>query len=80
MYLLASAEKMAKKQEPFELPCPKEWAEWLKPVNPCPFCGSSNLGFLSLFDWEALCQDCLAEGPKKEDREAAIEAWNRTVR
>ncbi len=76
MYLLASAEKMAKKHdEPFEIPQPKEWAEWLKPVNK-----RQNLGFLSLFDWEVLCQDCLAEGPKKEDREAAIEAWNRTVR
>jgi len=46
-------------------------------LKPCPFCGSTNLGFLSLFAWEVQCNLCLAEGPKADTREEAIAAWNR---
>lgn len=59
---------------------PEEWAEWLKLVKPCPFCRSSNLGFITLFNCAVQCRDCLAEGPGKEEMEAAIAAWNHSVR
>lgn len=45
-------------------------------MKECPFCGSKNIkiaGAENAF-W-AVCQGCAAEGPAKESRELAKEAW-----
>lgn len=48
---------------------------------PCPFCGSDNVDCDNRWNedgwWAGLCNDCGAQGPASEQREAAIAAWNR---
>ncbi|WP_041544383.1 MULTISPECIES: Lar family restriction alleviation protein [Chelativorans] len=52
--------------------------------KPCPFCGSrrtqdsaSHYGFVSIYF--VVCRDCHADGPAKDTRSEAIQAWNTRV-
>lgn len=50
---------------------------------PCPFCGSENVKTVApvssvspKFVVYCLCLDCKAQGPQKDNPEAAKKAWN----
>ena len=54
--------------------------------SPCPFCGGNNLDFITNVDGERLtgkeyivCNDdnCLAEGSIADNKEEALEKWNK---
>jgi Lar family restriction alleviation protein len=47
----------------------------------CPFCDSDDIRVTSIMAtmWYVVCDDCLAEGPVKENESDAIEDWNKRV-
>ena len=51
-----------------------------KRLKPCPFCGSPSVTIQarhpSILPYFAECSTCDARGARREDREAAIAAWN----
>lgn len=69
---------MAKKANTVHGIASAPFPEGLPDRLPCPFCGSEELSYLSLFACEVQCnnESCLTEGPKRDTLEEAIEAWN----
>ena len=58
----------------------KGFIERVEELKPCPFCGSSNIvadGQTSLKDSYVSCNECDADGPMRERKQEAIDAWNR---
>ena len=50
-------------------------------LEPCPFCGSSNMHInRHLLSRAVCCQHCKGSGPHKKQLEDAITEWNLTAR
>ena len=50
---------------------------------PCPFCGSSKVGFYEHVyakDFSVICQSCGAEGPSRPTHDEARNLWNERAR
>lgn len=49
-------------------------------LKPCPFCGSTDLGYIKLIDHSATqCLQCRAIGPN-EKTDGSNDGWNRRVK
>lgn len=49
-------------------------------LNPCPFCGNTNLmTYADKDDVTVYCNKCATYGPLAMTEKYAIEAWNRRV-
>lgn len=62
-------------------------------LKPCPFCGGHNIEVINMlevnpdlekcgltpYNYEALCNDCFANGGTRRTAEEATEAWNTRV-
>lgn len=50
-------------------------------LKPCPFCGGEALGeeryWNSLISYRVFCTKCFSETREFDDKEQAIEAWNK---
>ena len=44
-------------------------------LKPCPFCGGTATLFRR-FNWNTMCEVCLANPKGHEDKNEAIKAWN----
>lgn len=57
----------------------------MKELKPCPFkeCGYKDIEVLleqvsfTTYKFFAYCPDCGARGPRKDDEQQAIDAWNK---
>jgi len=48
-------------------------------LRPCPFCGSTDIGFFEhVFtgDHSVICRGCGGEGPRRMGRDGAVRLWN----
>lgn len=51
-----------------------------KDLKPCPFCGSENTSIEEEpFGFQVLCWKCEARNGYEENKDKAIEAWNRRI-
>lgn len=50
-------------------------------LKPCPFCGSTNAieRETVTYQWVCLCDNCGASTAVYDEKDEAIEAWNRRV-
>ena len=51
----------------------------MKTAHDCPFCKSTNLGIINVFDesFNVGCKDCGMTGPQAASIDEAIDIWNR---
>ena len=48
-------------------------------LKPCPFCGSNEIHIAhdKYRQYQFLCEDCCAKGPKAEYQNQALALWNK---
>ena len=48
-------------------------------LKPCPFCGSKNCLYIEreVEAWFIYCCNCHTSGPWTQDKQEAIEVWNK---
>ena len=46
-------------------------------LKPCPFCGMDAGEVFNMGDFYVSCCECEAQGPCRETKAEAIDAWNR---
>lgn len=62
----------------------KKWsdsiADIVKGLKPCPFCGSTDVGFEWVFPPSVRCRKCWMSGPHFDTEKDAADAWNEMPR